>query len=177
MPAPALRVGMLLPTREVEMGTGLRLGDVVELAAAAEDAGLDGVWVGDSPLARPRGEPFTVLGAVAARTTAIGLGTAALLPALRPLLHTAQAAATLDQLAPGRITLGVGAGFPLEATRAEFAALGAPFTGRVDRLDRFVACWRLLWSGDVAAAAGAAEAAGVDVSPATLAGLARPATP
>ena len=171
------RVGLLLPSREVEMGTVLRLGDLLELAVVAEEAGLDSVWVGDSPLARPRADPFTLLGAVAARTTTIGLGTAALLPALRPALATAHAAATLDQLAPGRVTLGVGAGFPLDATRDEFAAFGAPFAGRARRLDQIVGLWRALWSDDAAPVAVAAKALGVDATAATLRSLPRPASP
>jgi alkanesulfonate monooxygenase SsuD/methylene tetrahydromethanopterin reductase-like flavin-dependent oxidoreductase (luciferase family) len=142
-----MSVGIVLPTREVEMRPAAgALREVVDLAVSAEAAGLDHVWVGDSPVARPRAEPFTLLGAVAGATTTIGLGTAALIPALRHPLHTAHAIATLDQVAPGRLTVAVGAGFPYDATRAEFAAFSVPFTARNQRLDRTVARWRSHWS-------------------------------
>jgi alkanesulfonate monooxygenase SsuD/methylene tetrahydromethanopterin reductase-like flavin-dependent oxidoreductase (luciferase family) len=146
-----MSVGIVLPTREVEMrraGTDGGLRTLVDLAVSAEAVGLDHVWVGDSPVARPRAEPFTLLGAVAGATTTVGLGTAALIPALRHPLHTAHAIATLDQVAPGRLTVAVGAGFPYDATRDEFAAFGVPFTGRNERLDRTVALWRSHWSAD-----------------------------
>jgi alkanesulfonate monooxygenase SsuD/methylene tetrahydromethanopterin reductase-like flavin-dependent oxidoreductase (luciferase family) len=146
-----MSVGIVLPTREVQMrpaGTDGGLRALVDLAVSAEAAGLDHVWVGDSPVARPRAEPFTLLGAVAGATTTVGLGTAALIPALRHPLHTAHAIATLDQVAPGRLTVAVGAGFPYDATRAEFAAFGVPFTARNQRLDRTVARWRSHWSAE-----------------------------
>jgi alkanesulfonate monooxygenase SsuD/methylene tetrahydromethanopterin reductase-like flavin-dependent oxidoreductase (luciferase family) len=127
-------------------GTDGGLRTLVDLAVMAEAAGLDHVWVGDSPVARPRAEPFTVLGAVAGATTTVGLGTAALIPALRHPLHTAHAIATLDRLAPGRLTVAVGAGFPNDATHREFATFGIPFTARNQRLDETVARWRSLWS-------------------------------
>lgn len=144
-----MSVGIVLPTRELETrraGTDGGLRTLVDLAVTAEAAGLDHVWVGDSPVARPRAEPLTVLGAVAGATTTVGLGTAALIPALRHPLHTAHAIATLDRLAPGRLTVAVGAGFPNDATRKEFATFGIPFTARNQRLDRTVARWRSLWS-------------------------------
>lgn len=141
-------IGILLPSREVELGSGANLRDLVDLAVTAESAGLDHVWVGDSPVARPRAEPFTLLGAVAGRTETIGLGTAALIPALRHPLHTAHAIASLDQLAPGRATLAVGAGFPYDATREEFAEFGVPWNARNQRLDDIVGRWRSLWTED-----------------------------
>ncbi len=146
-----MSVGKVLPTRELEIRRERSDGGLqalVDLAVLAEAAGLDHVWVGDSPVARPRAEPFTLLGAVAAATSTVGLGTAALIPALRHPVHTAHAIATLDQVAPGRLTVAAGAGFPYEATRDEFATFGVPFTARNQRLDRTVALWRSLWSAE-----------------------------
>jgi alkanesulfonate monooxygenase SsuD/methylene tetrahydromethanopterin reductase-like flavin-dependent oxidoreductase (luciferase family) len=172
-----VRLGIVLPSREAEMRGGSELGDLLALAADAEVAGLDSLWVGDSPVARPRAEPFSLLGAVAGRTETIGLGTAALLPALRHPLHSAHAIATLDQLAPGRVTLAVGAGFPYDATEAEHTAFGVPFSGRNRRLDRHVQLWRALWSGDASAASAAAKALDLTIADEALAALPSPTTP
>jgi hypothetical protein len=81
MSATALRIGVLLPTRQ---GGGLEaapLEQVLELAERAEALGLDSVWAGESVLARPRHDPYTVLAAAAARTRRLTLGAAV---ALRP---------------------------------------------------------------------------------------------
>ncbi|MDH4364839.1 MAG: LLM class flavin-dependent oxidoreductase, partial [Acidimicrobiia bacterium] len=106
------RIGILLPTREAVI-YGDRTGDprpLVELAVAAEEAGFDSVWAGDSLLARPRAEPLTLLAAVAARTTRVELGTAVLLASMRNAEQLAQSAATLDAISGGRLILGIGAG-------------------------------------------------------------------
>nr|WP_245998718.1 LLM class flavin-dependent oxidoreductase [Halalkalicoccus subterraneus] len=57
--------------------------DIVALAQRAESLGYDSAWVGDSVLAKPRFEPLVTLGAVAAATDSIGIGTAVYLPVLR----------------------------------------------------------------------------------------------
>ncbi|MGW4770037.1 LLM class flavin-dependent oxidoreductase, partial [Nocardia sp. NPDC004278] len=112
------------------------------------DAGFDSIWTGDSLLASPILEPLTLLAAVAARTTRITIGTAALLPVLRHPVTLAHALATLDQLAGGRLVLALGSGLGLPANRAEFAAVDAPFAQRVGRLVETAAIWRRLWTGD-----------------------------
>lgn len=120
---------------------------LVTFAKAAEESGFDSVWVGDSLLARSRAEPLSVLAAVAAVTTRVTLGTAAMIAPLRhPLLAAAQAA-TVDQLSGGRLVLGVGAGFPLPETRREFDAVGVPFSARAKQLDEMVDLWRQTWRG------------------------------
>ena len=92
------KLGLLLPTR----GLLLR-GDqpsnadrVFRMAERVEEAGLDSVWVGDSLIAKPRLEPLATLGALAARTSRVRLGTAVLLPALRHPVLMAQTMATVD---------------------------------------------------------------------------------
>jgi 5,10-methylenetetrahydromethanopterin reductase len=72
-----------------------------------EQAGLDEVWLGDEGPAR---DPLVALAAAAPRTSRIGLGVAVTNPYLRHPATTASAFATLSELAPGRVVLGLGAG-------------------------------------------------------------------
>src|SRR4051812_50080591 len=125
-----LRVGIMLPSRETAMTGEHDAPGLVEFAKAAESAGFDSVWVGDSLLARTRAEPLSVLSAVAAVTDRGALGTAALIAPLRhPLLAAAQAA-TVDQLSGGPLILGLRAGAPPPESRRGFGARGKPFARR-----------------------------------------------
>jgi alkanesulfonate monooxygenase SsuD/methylene tetrahydromethanopterin reductase-like flavin-dependent oxidoreductase (luciferase family) len=122
-------------------------GSLLELAARAESLGLDSVWVGDSLLARPRHDPLTLLAAIAARTQKVLLGTAVFLPALRNPVVLAHQLATLDQISEGRLVLGAGIANDLPNIRAEFAAAGVPFEGRVGRMMEGLRLCRELWTG------------------------------
>jgi alkanesulfonate monooxygenase SsuD/methylene tetrahydromethanopterin reductase-like flavin-dependent oxidoreductase (luciferase family) len=103
------------------MKYGIRLGTrtpgeldaAVALAVAAEDAGWDGVFVSDSILFG-FSDPWTVLGAIAARTARVRLGTwITPVPQLQPwrLAHTV---AALDRLSDGRVIFGTGLGVDRE---------------------------------------------------------------
>jgi alkanesulfonate monooxygenase SsuD/methylene tetrahydromethanopterin reductase-like flavin-dependent oxidoreductase (luciferase family) len=141
-----LQVGLLLPSRETVLWSGGDLTFLIEAARLAEEAGYDSVWAGDSLLARPRGEPLTVLAAIAAATIRVRLGTAVLLPLLRHPLNLAHSVATVDRIADGRLILGVGPGAELPATHAELAALGVASDRRVSamlhNLDQCQRWWR-----------------------------------
>jgi len=110
---------------------------LVQQAVAAEEAGFDMVlgsdhfhpWVDDTSAA---GFVWTWLGAVAARTTSVQLGTAVTCPLFHyhPAL-VAQMAATTDRLCGGRLMLGVGTG---EAINER--PLGYPFPGYGERQAR-----------------------------------------
>jgi alkanesulfonate monooxygenase SsuD/methylene tetrahydromethanopterin reductase-like flavin-dependent oxidoreductase (luciferase family) len=155
--AEPVPVGVLLPTREARVSGRDDPEPLLELAEEAERLGFDSVWAGDSPFARPRLDPLSILSAVAARTEHVGLGTAVLLGALRPPLLTAHALASVDQIAGGRLVVGLGAGFPYPATQAEFEAAGVPFRERIGRLMETVAIWRLLWSESGSGPSGASH--------------------
>jgi probable F420-dependent oxidoreductase len=93
----------------------------------------------------PQWEPLTALGAIAAVTERIGLGTLVLDTALRDPVLTARSAATVHQISGGRLELGLGAGY----VAANFAASGVPFARapeRVHRLEEFVGLLRRLWT-------------------------------
>ena len=142
-----LRIGYLLPTRERVMEGRPEAMPLLALAERAEGLGFDSIWVGDSLLARPRHDPLTLLGAVAARTKKAGLGTAVLLPALRNPVVLAQQIATLDQVSEGRTILGVGIASDNPPIRAEFVAAGVPFEKRVGRMLEGLRLCRELWTG------------------------------
>jgi alkanesulfonate monooxygenase SsuD/methylene tetrahydromethanopterin reductase-like flavin-dependent oxidoreductase (luciferase family) len=118
---------------------------VVEAARQAEKAGFDAVWAGDSLLARPRGEPITLLAGVAGATTRVALGTAVLLPLLRHPVSLAHALATLDRIAKGRVIVGIGPGAELPGTHAELKALGVSSDRRVGAMVNAVERTRRLW--------------------------------
>ncbi len=116
----------------------------LELAAYAESLGFDGLWIGEHIAFHiPTFDAITAMAAVAARTTRIGIGIAAMLLPLRPAAAVAKAIATLDVISNGRVRLGVGVGgeFP-----KEFEAVGVPLQTRGGRTDEAIAVLRALWA-------------------------------
>ena len=148
MSKQAAETGLLLPSREVLLWANSDLALLVDAAVRAEKAGYDSVWVGDSLLARPRGEPLTLLGAVAGATSRVRLGTAVLLPLLRHPLSLAHGLATLDRIAHGRLVVGVGPGAELPGTHAELKSLGLPSDRRVGAMLSAVERMRRLWRNE-----------------------------
>ncbi|WP_116997391.1 LLM class flavin-dependent oxidoreductase [Desertimonas flava] len=141
------RFGWLVSTREGAGDPDRRVGPLVDLGVEAERLGFDSVWVGDSPIARPRPDAIVTLAAIAARTVTCMLGTAVLLPTLRHPVLAAHELATLDNLADGRLVAGLGTGFPMPATRDQFDALGVPYGDRIARFEAAVTTMRDLWRG------------------------------
>ena len=142
-----MRLGYLLPTREQIMEGRPGAAPLLKLAERAASLSFDSIWAGDSLLARPRHEPLALLAAVAGRVPRVGIGTAVLLPALRNPVLLAHQVATLDQVAEGRLILGIGIARDVPSIRAEFAAAGVPFEKRVGRMNEGLRLARALWSG------------------------------
>ncbi len=140
--------GLLLPSREVVLWRGGDVRYVVDAAKQAEQMGYDSVWVGDSLLARPRGEPLTLLAAIAGATARVQLSTAVLLPLLRRPVQLAHVLATLDRVAGGRVTVGIGPGADAPGTRDELAAVDMPPDHRVGNMLAAIDRCRLLWRGE-----------------------------
>lgn len=127
-----VRVGLTLPsfTRDVD--------EVLAVAAAAEAAELDGVFVFDHLFRRARDgsyrpalESTALLGALAAATSRIQIGVLVARASLRPAAVTASAFATLHR-ACGRLVGAIGAGD--SESRAENEHFGLPFGTFADRL-------------------------------------------
>jgi len=131
----------------------------VELAVAAEAARFESFWVPEHthiPLSEdafPGGrqvqemykrslDPFVALGAAAAATSRINLGTGICLLIERDPIVTAKEAATVDLLSNGRFLFGVGAGW----NRTEMANHGTDpatrFALLAERVDVVKTIWR-----------------------------------
>jgi len=146
-----MRIGILLPTRGMEVMDGgpPDPGLLLALAEVTESAGLDSVWVGDSLTAKPRLDPLTTLAAVATRTQRVRLGTAVLLPSLRPPVVLAHVIGSVDYLSQGRLVLGMGVGGAFtEEMRREWVAAGVPTSQRGARLEETIHILRDLWTGN-----------------------------
>jgi len=136
-----------------KLNFGLRLpavhptdvGRVRDFIVEAERLGFHSLWAGDHVFYNVDVlQPLQLLSWAAALTTRMRLGTAVMLTAyLNPVL-LAKAAATLDCLSGGRLTLGVSIG----GTEAEFKSIGVPMDQRVGRLIESVAIMRKLWQED-----------------------------
>lgn len=147
MTTPAVRIGALLPTREMAILNDFSVAPLLDFARRAEALGYDSLWTGDSLTARTRLDPFVVLSAVSSVTSTIGLGTAALTASLRHPLLGANMVSSLDHASGGgRLVLGLGAGFPMPESEDEFTNVGVPFAGRVGRLDETVRYWKTTWA-------------------------------
>ena len=144
------KLGVLLPTRGILLrGEQPSNADrVFRMAQKVEEAGLDSVWVGDSLVAKPRLEPLATLGALAARTSKVRLGTAVLLPALRHPVLMAQGMATVDLISGGRLVIGAGVGGAFNAEqRGEWAAAGVDPKRRARRFEEIVEVAKGLGTG------------------------------
>lgn len=83
--------------------------DAWKLVQRAEALGFSHAWFYDTQMLSA--DCFVAMGAAAVKTDRIRLGTGVLIPSNRIAPVAANALATLNQLAPGRIDFGVGTGF------------------------------------------------------------------
>ncbi len=79
----------------------------LEHAQLAQELGYDRVWLYDSAALY---EDIWIWLALLAEHTDLDLGTAVLVPNLRHVMTTASAIATVERMAPGRLTCGFGTG-------------------------------------------------------------------
>jgi 5,10-methylenetetrahydromethanopterin reductase len=83
--------------------------DSWKIVERAEQLGFSHAWFYDTQMLCA--DCFVAMGAAAVKTSRIRLGTGVLIPSNRIAPVTANAFASLNQLAPGRIDFGVGTGF------------------------------------------------------------------
>ncbi len=84
--------------------------EMVSLARRAEAAGFESAWVAETRLTR---DAITPVAAIALGTERMRIGTGIVNVYTRGPVLLALTFATLDELAPGRIVMGLGAGSPL----------------------------------------------------------------
>src|SRR5215831_6536575 len=96
---------------------GDALRQTVELAAAAEEIGIDGAFVRVHHFARQLSSPFPLLAAIGVTTSRIEIGTGVIDMRYENPLYMAETAAAADLLAGGRLQLGVSRGSPEPAWR------------------------------------------------------------
>lgn len=137
-------------SRSIGLGLAARgeVDDVVAWAEEARDAGLDSVWIHDSYFER---DAISYASAVAARLGEPGTGDdfrlalGAVNPFTRHPVVLAMTGSALDEMAPGRIVMGLGTGLPLRLKQ-----MGIPYSpdGAVERVSAAIDELRTLWAGE-----------------------------
>ena len=144
-----------------------QIGPVVSgLATAADEAGLDSLWVMDHffqirlsglPPESPMPEAYATLGYLGGLTKRIKLGTLVTSVAYRHPGVLVKTVTSLDVLTGGRVIFGVGAGAPFNpepagpGTTFEAEGLGIPFPSlaeRFERLEELLQIAHQMWRGD-----------------------------
>ena len=135
--------------------------DPAELAVAAEERGFEsifypehshlptdsGPWPGGPVVPDHYGhvlDLFTALGAAAAVTSRIKLGSGICLVPQHDAIWLAKQVATIDHLSKGRFVFGIGFGW----NRPELAHHGVVFNERRERTREHVAAMKTLWSAE-----------------------------
>jgi 5,10-methylenetetrahydromethanopterin reductase len=114
--------------------------EMVELARRAEEAGFESIWVAETRITRDAVVP---LAAIAAATKRIRLGTAIMNVFTRGPVVIGITFLGLDELAPGRIVMGLGTGSP-----RILAPQGQPFEKALTRLREYCEVLRPLLRGE-----------------------------
>ena len=142
-----IRVGVQLPEVEREVSWP----EYVAMARAAEESGLDSIWLGDHLLYRGDGRPergpweaWTLLAALAAVTDRVRLGPLVACASFHPPGLLAKMAATIAEISGGRFVLGLGAGW----NETEYRAFGLPYDHRVSRFEESFEIVRRLLAGE-----------------------------
>ncbi len=161
-----MRLGVSLPQFSTDAAR------LEEAAVAAEDCGLDSIWLFDHlwPLSggkeRPVLECWTTLAWLAERTTAIEIGTLVTRSTLRHPGLLAKMAATVATVVPGRLTVALGSGDA--ASRPENDAFGIPYfadDARISQLRSTAEAFMAFASGGVADFADAYTRLQLPISP------------
>ncbi len=136
-----MRIGAMLPMSADADGLPTWAA-IRAFAEAAEESGLDSIWVYDHLLFRfpdqpPGGihEAWTVLSALAVATRRVELGSLVMCSSFRNPALLAKMAVAADHISGGRLTLGRGAGWP----EPEYRAFGYPFDHLASRFEESLA--------------------------------------
>jgi alkanesulfonate monooxygenase SsuD/methylene tetrahydromethanopterin reductase-like flavin-dependent oxidoreductase (luciferase family) len=119
----------------VEGQEGVSWDEWLALADACEEHGIEAMFRSDHYLSqagpeRPATDAWTLLGALAARTSRLRFGTLVSPVTFRHPAVVAKAAATVDHVSGGRVEVGMGAGWMV----AEHERFGLPFPETPERV-------------------------------------------
>jgi probable F420-dependent oxidoreductase len=143
---------IFIPTGAWNMRAGISAQQVLDAARKAEAAGVDGLFAGDHVTFYGSGNDGLInLAAVAAVTERVQLMTSVYLLALRHPTPVALQCAMIDQLALGRLILGVGIG---GEDANEWLACGVDPRTRARRTDESLQIMRSLWTQEETTFAG-----------------------
>ena len=119
------------PTPDSDYGV---VTDALREAELTEELGFDAVWLGEHHIdgACAYVDPVTFAAAVAARTSRVKIGFAAVQMALHHPIRLAEQIALLDNISEGRIILGIGRGTAYNFY--EYRSYGIPFAEAQGRL-------------------------------------------
>src|ERR671937_2227712 len=120
----------------VAFSGGLTPPDIVECVQLAETLGYESAWVAEGH----GSDQFAILGACAAATRRIRLGTSISSVFVRSAPTIAMAAATVDQLSHSRFVLGLGSSHRVQVEGEH----GLPYGRPIDRVRETVAIVRAL---------------------------------
>jgi alkanesulfonate monooxygenase SsuD/methylene tetrahydromethanopterin reductase-like flavin-dependent oxidoreductase (luciferase family) len=142
-----MKFGVLFRIQDPPMGEhiGRRMRETIRASQVAEEAGFDGVFLPEHHMMDDAylPSPFPLLGALAATTERIHIGTTIhLLPFYNPI-QTAEASAIVDQISGGRLRLGVGLG----NFEPEFELMGLEKKDQVGRFTEAIELLREAWTG------------------------------
>lgn len=115
---------------------------IVAQVRLAESLGFDTAWITDTHLVCR--ELWVTLAACAQQTSRIRLGPGITVPHTRHISVTASAVATLHELAPGRVVLGIGTG----GSAAETMGLSVAKVARVATLESMAQALKRLLAGE-----------------------------
>jgi F420-dependent oxidoreductase-like protein len=150
-----VRISLSITNFSWPLGTAAIAERTVSVARAAENAGLDTVWVADHPIQsdpasrpdEPMLEAYTLLGLLAGHTHRVRLGTLVTGVTFRPPALLVKAVTTLDVISGGRAWLGIGAGYNGDEARDMGMPL-PPVSERFDILTDTLEIAARMWSGD-----------------------------
>jgi len=128
---------------------------VADIAGAADESGFDSVWVMDhfyqihmvGPATDPMFEAYTLLGAIAARTSKVSVGAMVTGVTYRNPALLAKQVTTLDVISAGRAILGIGAAWN-EEEHAGYGFEFPPIGERMDRLEEALQICRAMFTED-----------------------------
>ncbi|MHA2226944.1 MAG: TIGR03560 family F420-dependent LLM class oxidoreductase [Candidatus Hodarchaeales archaeon] len=136
---------------QIEPQLGFNYLTVEKIALNAEKVGYDSIWSSDHFFLDNKSEEkncmeaWTLLAALASKTTTLRLGALVTCNSYRYPAVLAKIAATVDMISNGRLEFGIGAGWK----EIEYNAYGIPFPSvkdRMDQLEESIQIIKKLWT-------------------------------